>query len=73
MREHFPINVENRKSSTPFLDKKIRNLQCNSPYSERLNKYPNSGKSTRKLPPTWDDESRERGLAEWDYKKRVEE
>lgn len=73
MRQHFPNNVEARKSSTPFLDKKIRNLQCNSPYSDRFKKSANVGKSAKKVPPKWDDETRERALAEWDYKKRVEQ
>lgn len=73
MREHFPSAIEARKSSTPFLDKKIRNLRCQSPSSERVNRSPMVGKSARKLPLKVDDETRERALAQWDYRKRVEQ
>ena len=73
MREYFPSAIEARKSSTPFLDKKIKNLQCMSPYSERVNRSPAVGKSARKLPLKVDDETREQALAQGDYKKKVEQ
>lgn len=73
MREQFPSAIEARKSSTPFLDKKLKSLMVKSPYSERANRSTMGTKSVRKLPMKVDDETRSQALAQWDYKKKYEE